>query len=109
VKDQPLDSLCLNAGLAHGQGESTVFRTVDGFEETIGVNHIGENICLHEYIYIYIQICIYHTKINYLFRRTVGPDVVALYSALRTVSRKRLNSTTSVRISVYTFVYTIHR
>jgi NAD(P)-dependent dehydrogenase (short-subunit alcohol dehydrogenase family) len=26
---------------AHGQGESSVYRTADGFEETIGVNHLG--------------------------------------------------------------------
>eukprot|EP00962_Isochrysis_galbana_P056728 scaffold28822_cov129-Isochrysis_galbana.AAC.1 len=26
---------------AHGQGESIVYRTAEGFEETIGVNHLG--------------------------------------------------------------------
>jgi protochlorophyllide reductase len=74
IKDRPLDSLVLNAGLvrlawflclktlhppfapscvelhlalpsptsqAHGQGESSVYRTAEGFEETIGVNHLG--------------------------------------------------------------------
>lgn len=36
-----IDSLVLNAGLAHGQGETDVYRTKEGFEETVGVNHLG--------------------------------------------------------------------
>jgi len=41
VKDGPLDTLVLNAGLAHGQTDKEPFRTADGFEETVGVNHLG--------------------------------------------------------------------
>jgi len=37
----PINTLVLNAGLAHGQGDATIYRTADGFEETIGVNHLG--------------------------------------------------------------------
>jgi len=29
------------AGLAHGQADKEPFRTVEGFEETVGVNHLG--------------------------------------------------------------------
>ena len=36
----PVDALCLNAGLEYS-GDPTVYRTKDGFEETIGVNHLG--------------------------------------------------------------------
>jgi len=41
MKAAKMDSLVLNAGLAFGQGETTPRRTADGFEETIGVNHLG--------------------------------------------------------------------
>jgi len=42
ISEGNIDTLVLNAGLAHGQGETdTVYRTVEGFEETIGVNHLG--------------------------------------------------------------------
>merc|ERR1740129_642375 len=41
VKDAKLDSLVLNAGLARGTSEKEARRTADGFEETIGVNHLG--------------------------------------------------------------------
>ena len=40
-KGSPLDSLVLNAGLARGTAETDVKRTAEGFEETIGVNHLG--------------------------------------------------------------------
>ena len=40
-KGAPLDSLVLNAGLARGTSEKEARRTADGFEETIGVNHLG--------------------------------------------------------------------
>jgi len=40
-KGKTIDTLVLNAGLAHGQNDNTVYRTEDGFEETIGVNHLG--------------------------------------------------------------------
>ena len=36
----PVDALALNAGLEYS-GDPTVHRTEDGFEETIGVNHLG--------------------------------------------------------------------
>jgi len=36
----PVDALCLNAGVEYS-GDPVVHRTVDGFEETIGVNHLG--------------------------------------------------------------------
>ena len=36
----PVDALCLNAGLEYS-GDPTIYRTKDGFEETIGVNHLG--------------------------------------------------------------------
>mmetsp|Transcript_46171 Transcript_46171/g.53947 ORF Transcript_46171/g.53947 Transcript_46171/m.53947 type:complete len:401 (+) Transcript_46171:48-1250(+) len=41
MKDSQLDTLVLNAGLAHGQADKEPFRTMDGFEETVGVNHLG--------------------------------------------------------------------
>ena len=41
LKEQRIDSLVLNAGLAHGQADTEPFRTLDGFEETVGVNHLG--------------------------------------------------------------------
>lgn len=41
VKDSKVDTLVLNAGLAHGQSDKEPFRTADGFEETVGVNHLG--------------------------------------------------------------------
>ena len=40
TNDGPIDALCLNAGLEYS-GDPTVYRTKDGFEETIGVNHLG--------------------------------------------------------------------
>lgn len=36
-----IDTLVLNAGLSRGQGEVQIQRTADGFEETVGVNHLG--------------------------------------------------------------------
>lgn len=36
----PVDALALNAGVEYS-GDPTVHRTEDGFEETIGVNHLG--------------------------------------------------------------------
>ena len=36
----PVDALCLNAGVEYS-GDPVVHRTADGFEETIGVNHLG--------------------------------------------------------------------
>ena len=36
-----LDSLVLNAGVARGASETEPKFTSDGFEETIGVNHLG--------------------------------------------------------------------
>lgn len=36
-----VDTLVMNAGLAHGQGDKEPVRTKDGFEETVGVNHLG--------------------------------------------------------------------
>jgi len=41
VKESKLDTLVFNAGLAHGQADKEPFRTMDGFEETVGVNHLG--------------------------------------------------------------------
>ena len=38
---RPLDTLVLNAGISRGTQETVVQRTADGFEETIGVNHLG--------------------------------------------------------------------
>jgi len=40
ANDASVDALCLNAGVEYS-GDPTVHRTVDGFEETIGVNHLG--------------------------------------------------------------------
>ena len=40
-KGASLDSLVLNAGLARGTAETEPRRTAEGFEETIGVNHLG--------------------------------------------------------------------
>lgn len=40
-KGVKVDSLVLNAGLARGTSETEPQRTADGFEETIGVNHLG--------------------------------------------------------------------
>merc|ERR1712087_181184 len=36
-----IDTLVLNAGVARGTSEGIPRRTADGFEETIGVNHLG--------------------------------------------------------------------
>lgn len=36
-----IDTLCLNAGLARNAGATDCLRTVDGWELTIGVNHVG--------------------------------------------------------------------
>mmetsp|Transcript_37691 Transcript_37691/g.88166 ORF Transcript_37691/g.88166 Transcript_37691/m.88166 type:complete len:391 (-) Transcript_37691:207-1379(-) len=41
VKGVKVDTLVLNAGIARGTSESDPRRTADGFEETIGVNHLG--------------------------------------------------------------------
>ena len=41
VKGKPLDSLVLNAGLALNTKDTVPERTKDGFEMTIGVNHLG--------------------------------------------------------------------
>ena len=41
VKGKPLDSLVLNAGLALNTADKLPERTKDGFEMTIGVNHLG--------------------------------------------------------------------
>ena len=40
VGGAPLQRLCLNAGLQYS-GSAEVHRTEDGFEETVGVNHLG--------------------------------------------------------------------
>lgn len=39
--ENPIDVLCLNAGLARDVGSKEVLRTKDGFELTIGTNHLG--------------------------------------------------------------------
>mmetsp|Transcript_43466 Transcript_43466/g.48703 ORF Transcript_43466/g.48703 Transcript_43466/m.48703 type:complete len:492 (-) Transcript_43466:24-1499(-) len=55
-----IDTLVLNAGLAHGQGEiEKVFRTVEGFEETVGVNHLG-----HFYLAHLLQPKLAKAKVN---------------------------------------------
>jgi len=55
-----IDTLVLNAGLAHGQGETEkVFRTVEGFEETVGVNHLG-----HFYLAHLLQPKLAKAKVN---------------------------------------------
>ena len=41
MEDRNIDTIVLNAGLAHGQADKEPFRTVEGFEETVGVNHLG--------------------------------------------------------------------
>jgi protochlorophyllide reductase len=41
LRSARVDSLVLNAGLARGTSEAEPRRTADGFEETIGVNHLG--------------------------------------------------------------------
>jgi len=38
---KPIDVLCLNAGVAMSTGDTAPKFTVEGFEETIGVNHFG--------------------------------------------------------------------
>lgn len=38
---RPLDSLCLNAGLALNTADKEASRTADGFELTVGTNHLG--------------------------------------------------------------------
>jgi len=41
MNGRTVDTLVLNAGLAHGQADKEPVRTADGFEETVGVNHLG--------------------------------------------------------------------
>ena len=41
MKGAKIDTLVLNAGLARGTSQSEPSRTAEGFEETIGVNHLG--------------------------------------------------------------------
>lgn len=41
LKGKPLDSLVLNAGLALNTKDNIPERTRDGFEMTVGVNHLG--------------------------------------------------------------------
>ncbi|KAL3897770.1 MAG: hypothetical protein SGPRY_012977 [Prymnesium sp.] len=41
LKQAQVDTLVLNAGLARGTSETEPVRTADGFEQTIGVNHLG--------------------------------------------------------------------
>ena len=48
LKGTTLDTVCLNAGLAPSISQRLPSRTVDGFEETIGVNHFG-HFALMEY------------------------------------------------------------
>ena len=48
LKGTPLDTVCLNAGLAPSISQKVVSRTADGFEETVGVNHFG-HFALMEY------------------------------------------------------------
>eukprot|EP00579_Thalassiosira_antarctica_P005718 CAMPEP_0201885240 /NCGR_PEP_ID=MMETSP0902-20130614/18374_1 /ASSEMBLY_ACC=CAM_ASM_000551 /TAXON_ID=420261 /ORGANISM="Thalassiosira antarctica, Strain CCMP982" /LENGTH=432 /DNA_ID=CAMNT_0048414371 /DNA_START=26 /DNA_END=1324 /DNA_ORIENTATION=- len=38
---QPFDAVCYNAGLARNTGASDVARTKEGFELTVGTNHLG--------------------------------------------------------------------
>lgn len=40
-KSAPIDCLCLNAGVQFTDAKAAVPRTVQGFEETIGTNHLG--------------------------------------------------------------------
>lgn len=40
-KGRPLDVLACNAGVQHSGAKDTILRTKDGFEDTIGTNHIG--------------------------------------------------------------------
>ena len=41
MKGQKIDSLVLNAGVSRGTSETEPVRTADGFEVTIGTNHLG--------------------------------------------------------------------
>ncbi|KAL1528956.1 hypothetical protein AB1Y20_010278 [Prymnesium parvum] len=41
LRGAPVDTLALNAGVARGTAEAEARRTSDGFEETVGVNHLG--------------------------------------------------------------------
>lgn len=41
LENSNIDTLVLNAGLSRGVNEETPKRTAEGFEETIGVNHLG--------------------------------------------------------------------
>ena len=41
MKDSPIDALALNAGFTYGAQDFEIRRTKDGFEETVGVNHLG--------------------------------------------------------------------
>ena len=41
LKGAKVDSLVLNAGVARGTAQTEASRTSEGFEETIGVNHLG--------------------------------------------------------------------
>ncbi len=41
MKGRHIDTLVCNAGVSRGQSEKAPVRTADGFEETIGVNHLG--------------------------------------------------------------------
>ena len=46
IKGAPLDMLVCNAGLAPGAQETQPRRTAEGFEETVGVNHLGHFLLL---------------------------------------------------------------
>jgi protochlorophyllide reductase len=47
LKGKRIDVLVCNAGLARGQSEALPCRTADGFEETVGVNHLGHFLLLN--------------------------------------------------------------
>lgn len=51
VKDgeiKSIDALCLNAGIARNTGAKDVLRTAQGFELTIGTNHLGHFLLTNE-------------------------------------------------------------
>ena len=41
MKGQKIESLVLNAGVSRGTSETEPIRTAEGFEITIGTNHLG--------------------------------------------------------------------
>ena len=46
--DEGLDVLCLNAGIAPSTKAEAAGRTVQGFEECVGTNHLGHFLLAHE-------------------------------------------------------------